>query len=260
MLVIARLRGQSVLPRVELVLTTRCSLRCKECSNLIPYFPQQTDYDENRLISDLHTVLDASGRIYRLILMGGEVFMHKSLLSILQKLKRENRIDLIHVITNGTILPDKGLLEELAHKKVVVSVSLIPGHVSENRPAIIHALKLSGVKVIRFETKEWSQLGIPGFDEYVNDMSPESKFLKCCRKVCHSIFEGKYYICPRSYAMEKTGQVKQDEKEFVAIRDRNDFENIRDELKTLIKRKSLLACTKCNGDYGRKIEPYEQLK
>lgn len=255
----SRLRGKPVLPRLELVLTTRCSLRCKECSNLIPYFPEKRDYDEHQIMDDLQTLLETVGSIYRLILMGGEVFLHRSFAGILRKIKSEKRIELIHVITNGTILPGRKLLQELAHKKVVVSVSLVPAHISDTRPGTINALRQSNVNLIRFESKDWTRLGIPGIEESENDDRPENKFSRCCRRVCHTLFEGKYYICPRSYAMEKMGQIEKNEMEFVMIRGRKDIETIRAELAVLKGRRSLLACALCNGDDGRKIVPYEQM-
>lgn len=51
------------IPQVEIVITTRCSLRCKECATFIPLIKNKVDFSYEQLTSDLNSLLKNIPRI-----------------------------------------------------------------------------------------------------------------------------------------------------------------------------------------------------
>ncbi len=70
---------QFELVRVEMPITSRCTLRCKDCANLIPFYANPADTDTDRIIKDIDDFLSNVDRVYRFAVMGGEAFLHPGL-------------------------------------------------------------------------------------------------------------------------------------------------------------------------------------
>ena len=64
---------------LEIPLTTKCSLKCKYCSNLIPCYKRPKDYDINILTDSIKTFLKCINKIVYIRLLGGEPFLSDNL-------------------------------------------------------------------------------------------------------------------------------------------------------------------------------------
>ena len=93
-------------PHVEMPISTRCNFHCRDCSNLIPYYKNPADFELNMLISDIDDFLSHVDRVHRFIIMGGETFLYRELHKLLSYMIRHRKIDLIHLFTNGSIIPE----------------------------------------------------------------------------------------------------------------------------------------------------------
>ena len=99
------LRNKFIIPRMDFVVTTRCSLRCKYCSNLMPYFKHPKDFDAEFLKDSIDKLLDVADEINEIRVIGGEAFVYKDLAVVLNFLVSNPRICHVNVFTNATILP-----------------------------------------------------------------------------------------------------------------------------------------------------------
>lgn len=70
-------------PYIECFITTKCNIKCKHCSNLIPYIEKRKHMPFVDLKRDLDTFLAQIDRLYRLKIHGGEVFLHPELCDII---------------------------------------------------------------------------------------------------------------------------------------------------------------------------------
>lgn len=61
--------------QVEAVMTTKCSLKCRDCANLMQYYRNPYDIDFSMLSMSLCNFLDRIDEIGTVVLVGGEPFL-----------------------------------------------------------------------------------------------------------------------------------------------------------------------------------------
>jgi uncharacterized radical SAM superfamily Fe-S cluster-containing enzyme len=112
--VIARafnLKRKYTVNRLRVMVTSRCSLRCKECSTFVPYVQNPRDDDWQAIVADMITFLDAVEGLQEVEFLGGEPLLHPHLDKIIGGIKDESRIEQIAIVSNGTILPSEALIK-----------------------------------------------------------------------------------------------------------------------------------------------------
>jgi len=252
------IRNRLEIPNVEMPITTRCNLHCRDCGNLIPFFPKPVDFDINRLTKDVGDFLGNVDRVHRFIIMGGETFLYRELHKLVSHLIKQDKIDLVHLFTNGSIIPGKDILQLLQHRKILVSVSSIPAEVSPNKPRFIATLEENHINY-RIEDNLWRDLG--GLNPAV-DSSAEAlkhRFANCSSKGCHNLSNGEYHVCPRSVHGEQLGQFSPDDSDRVIFRGRKNPQAFRKELRKLLQKEYLAACSKCKGNKEETLNPGIQM-
>lgn len=243
---------------VEMSITTRCNFRCRDCSNLIPYFKNPADFDLNMLIRDIDDFLSHVDRVYRFIVMGGETFLYGDLDKLLHYMIKHRKIDLIHIFTNGSIIPGPAIMRLLKHRKILVSVSSFPVEVFPHKTRTIAALAENNINYT-VEDQMWRDLG--GLHPEV-DVSVETlkhRLANCYTKGCHNINNGEYHVCPRSIHGEALGQFVPDASDKVIFRERKDHQAVRAELRALRKKDYIRACSTCTGTLEGDIIPGIQM-
>ena len=118
--------GKIDIPYFELVLTTRCSLRCESCNNLMQYFDSKNAYtcSLEKILETLEALCRVVDSVAYVRIIGGEPLLFKDIAKVAQALEREQKVKMFDIVTNGTIMPDSALLEVLARsQKSWVSIS-----------------------------------------------------------------------------------------------------------------------------------------
>lgn len=111
------------IPYLEMFITTKCNLRCKHCSNLIPVLNNRQNYEISTLVEWLDVLLSKIDCLYRLKIHGGEVFLHPQLTELIAYVNNQPKIKSIRLTTNGTIIPADNILQLIASSKIVVQIS-----------------------------------------------------------------------------------------------------------------------------------------
>ena len=62
---------------VDLILTEKCSLKCKDCANLMQYYENPINIESEELIGDLHDICSIADEINEIRIIGGEPLMNK---------------------------------------------------------------------------------------------------------------------------------------------------------------------------------------
>ena len=97
---------------LDVVITECCSLKCRNCSNLMQYYHKPENLDPEEVINSLRRIFGAV-RVSQLKILGGEPFVcQKTLMRTLEYLREEalDRFDEVEIITNGTIIPSEECL------------------------------------------------------------------------------------------------------------------------------------------------------
>lgn len=252
------LRHRLEIPHIELPITTRCNLRCKDCGNLIPFYPRPADFDVEQLLGDVDDFLNHVHRVHRFIVMGGETFLYRELHRLLSHLIQQNKIGLLHLFTNGSVIPKAEIMQLLKHRKILVSVSSFPAEVSPNKARFIDILEENHINY-KIEDHLWRDLG--GFNPDV-DSRPEAlkrRFAGCSVKGCHNLIHGEYHLCPRSAHGGQLGQFVPAASDKVVVRNRKDPPAFKKERQALLRKEYLAACSRCTGKPEETVYPGIQM-
>ena len=85
-----------------------CNLRCKNCSNFVPYAPPESRrYPVEQIISDMEALFKVVKRIDTVQVQGGEPLIYSDLPKLLGYLAACREIGEIVIATNGMRLPDE---------------------------------------------------------------------------------------------------------------------------------------------------------
>ena len=113
------------IPQLTIVLTTKCTLRCEGCSNLMQYFTPSDHFttDLNSIQNDIERLLQGVSSISSIHIIGGETLLFKQLPELMHFLASKKQIKALELITNATIPFSQKLLDSLAYKKTRVIIS-----------------------------------------------------------------------------------------------------------------------------------------
>jgi len=209
---------QKVIPYVEMDITSRCTLNCRECTHFIPEYKQKekaADFDAELLIENIELLLPMITKCCSFRILGGEPFLHKQLYLIINKLIEESKIKHIEIVTNGTIMPNGENLNVLAHKKVNVSISDY-GTLSNKKDEIIKVFAERNINTnvdqhIWFETNSLKQRGY-------SSEKMKSVFFSCSGAECKTLYDGKLWVCPQALHGFLLGLVKENPHEYIDLR------------------------------------------
>lgn len=245
-----------VIPQVELIVTTGCSLRCKNCSQLMPLygaktrFPYMTDIEMNK--KAITNLLEAVDRVNTFHILGGEPFLYKDLKYLVNFLGKKENIGQIEITTNGTILPDDDeFYRILSENRVIVHMSNY-GKLSKKIPELKERFAKNNV-VYRelFLDSDWID---PGNEKKRGRSVDELKrqFANCATE-CRGILNGKIHRCSRSAHLMDLSIMEDKPEEYVDLLDEqlNTLERRKKIIDVLLNSEWIEACDYC--DFG--IEP-----
>ncbi len=246
------------LRQVDIVLTTKCSLRCKECANLMQYYEKPYNISLNSVLKGVEEFLKYFDEIGRLTIIGGESFLSPDLGEVILYIKKFSKINRIQVFTNGTIVPSTELLHILADKKVEIIISDY-GTVSKRKHELVEACKNAGVRsYLKSEDLHWGYVG--DMHRRLRNNNELSKQFKKCNNHCRTILNGKLFYCPRAAHGMDLGIIDTPNTDYIdLINDRSINKN--KILNLVYSTRPFRACDYCN--YGTKemtpIKPGEQM-
>lgn len=194
-----------ILRQAVVCVTERCTLKCKNCSQLMPKFSDPRDIDTDTIINSVKIITDAVTYIQDLTLLGGEPLMNKDMPAICKaigELKKQNKIKFISIISNGTIIPNIELLRVMKEYGINIMFSDY-GALSVNMREAQLACREAGVKwqyaYVSDKNEEklqhWRAVGNLEKQSF-KKAEWESRF-KNCNSVynCNTLYNGRYFLC-----------------------------------------------------------------
>lgn len=228
---------------LEMPVTTGCTLKCKDCSNLMQYYRKHIVISEDQIVSDIEDLLSCVDGIYCFGVLGGEPLLYPHLKAVLNTLVSSDKVKHIQIVTNGTLLPKPETEEILKDKKVVVLVS--DYHELSTKTQEWEALKNRGINVIIRDADEfWRDYG--DMTEMKRSRRQLCKQMVRCATVCFSYLNGKIYRCPRAAHGNDLGMIRLRAKESVEIRGHRASTVARKQIRKLQKLDYSEACRYCN--------------
>lgn len=228
-----------VLPRMTVIMSTKCTYRCKNCINMIPYYRRQKDIASEQIIRDIDNVAACVDEWIFCELIGGEPFLYKDLMIVLQHVISMEKIRNILLITNGSIFPDEPLIRLLRNNKITVRVS--DYGINKKVDEFVSILKNYEVRVDITKNMKWIMPG-SAHKRYRTETQLKEQYNKChAPKLCKTLYNSRIYACNRAMALHDLGYISS-EQDWMEVK--NEMEvNILD---NFLKREWCLACDYCD--------------
>ena len=249
---------------LDFVITERCSLRCKECSNLMQYYYAPKNFDVENLKNELDLICNVVDEIYEIRLIGGEPFVNPHWAEIIQYVAKKENIKRISFYTNGTILPTDSQCETLKAANAWLSISDY-NELSRNLIPLKNKLDSYAIPYESKGVPYWTRCS--SFAKH-NRTSKELRdvFEKCCARNLATLLRGKLYPCPFISNAMNLCAIPQDENDCVDLTASVDVEILRQKVRRLMTQPFYNSCEWCEGrptpedvKDADKIPPHEQI-
>lgn len=231
-------------------ITNCCSLKCKNCVSLIPYYTEKKIFSLDNCKRAITALVDAVDQISSLTIIGGETFIHPEWNEVVDWCVKQDKIKLVNVMTNGTLIPEKDKWSCFGNKKVRVLVDNY-GAVSNRCKELIDILEENDIQYVFMKQDYWFDLN--DFSDRKYDLEQlKEQFRTCTFSCCYELSgEGMLYRCPHEFAARKQGKFPSKKQEGV---DLFHSTNVRKELEQLIYNTDYLeGCNWCNGGSTEKL-------
>ena len=244
-----------ILPRIELVMTTKCSLKCKKCFAAIPDYSRKGsmpfDIPIDTLLGDFEQLLLGVDFIVQVNLLGGEPFLYEQIDELLSWLAGSDKVGRFLVVTNGTVIPKDSTCRLLADGKFYVQID--DYRLPEGRAMEIASL-FSYYGVMHHITRDqrWFDFGNVEKKRLSKNQLVD-QYRKCDYSVCKSLMEGELFTCEFHEHRTKLKMIP-DAKDSLRLHDYADDE-LRVAMIEFYNRPYFSACDYCTAP-NKKTSPY----
>ena len=206
---------------LSLIITEQCTLKCKKCSIMLPYFRDIASYSLEELKQDVDLAFQKIDFIGDFTVTGGEPLLNCQLYKILAYIGRRyrKRIGSLKIITNGTLLPNKELLDVMAEYDVTVEISdytrAVPG-IKHRVDELKETLTRYGINFHFLSTAQWVDFGFESEDKGLDESSLRA-FFNYYNTKCRGYVKGEIWYCINAGFAEKALQKQVDKDNRLAL-------------------------------------------
>jgi len=251
---------------VDLILTERCSLKCRDCSNLMQYYEYPENIETDELYQNLTDLCSVADEINEIRIIGGDPFMHKECHKVVRHAADFKQVNKVVVYTNGTICPPEDKIAEMATEKTFVFITTY-GDLSRNAEKLGALLKKYDIPFNIQAAYGWTDCGeIKQYHRTETELKDIFRF--CCARHFTTLTNGKMYRCPFAANMDRLQAMPEMPDNYI------DISGVSNQSEQFIQQKKQVlthylrhidfipACNSCNGrTYGDpEIQPGIQVK
>ena len=232
---------------VDVVVTERCSLRCRDCANLMQFYEKPNDYATGEVVNNIEKLINVVDGIYELRFIGGEPFMNRELHTIMKPFLKTDKVKNLLIYTNGTILPRQDQWEVFSDSKIVFMITNYGEELSRNFDKIIQKLKEHSIKYHVLRMDYWNPCDTFDFHERTKK-EQINIFKNCCVKNYVTLIRDRLYRCPYSAHAMNLHAVPWDEHDYFRLIDMDNISEAKGRLKDyLFEIDGLNTCNYCNS-------------
>ena len=254
-------RARVEFDHLEVVLTTKCSLNCRNCANLMQYYKEGISFPPEEVIKDVKDLLALTDHVNEFGIIGGEPFLHPSVEDVAEILCGSKKIKNVIIVTNGTIIPERKIMERLAKcRNLEVQISNY-NHIAGVRTNEVYQAFLNAGVNVKIITYAWRAYHFsPPKGKSVPEL--EATFRKCLK--CNELFDGAIHFCPTSSNGMKCGFVPHRAEDYCSIRldgTKKQYWERKYALASFLKNTTwICACDQCENSRENEVIPIaEQL-
>lgn len=229
---------------VDLIITEKCSMKCKDCSNLMQYYEKPENANLNEMLAMIDTFCERMDEVYEVRVIGGEPFMNKEIHLIVEHLTAEPKVQKVAIFTNATIVPRETQWAGLTNEKVRFFITEYLQ--SRNLQPLIEQLEKRKIAYVSEKANGWTECAsLEKHNRTVEEN--EALFAACCAKNLATLADGKLYRCPFSANAFKLQGVPDYRGDYLDIQSSK-----REQIRNFLRGKTKIdSCDHCNGrSYG----------
>jgi len=252
---------------VDIVITERCSLKCKDCSNLMQYYEKPENMGYDSVISEIDLITSSADEINELRIIGGDAFMNKDFPQIVNHAAAKKNVNKVVIYTNGTIAPNIEKISQISKNDKIFVFITTYGALSRNVDKLALALEEHEIQFNRQPAYGWTDCG--RIVKHNRDAEAQTKiFQNCCAKHFTTLTDNKLFRCPFAANLHRLKAAPLFEKDYIELQDmssmtENEKTSYLSNMKTYLQDISFINyCDYCNGrTYGDpEIQPGVQTK
>lgn len=201
---------------LNVMITERCTLRCRDCANLMQYYRHPVNRDADAVMADVDALLRCVDYVHDLQIIGGEPLVHPGFADIAVHAASRPGVRNVGIYTNGTLVPTDGQLDALADAGIYFSLSDY-GSYSRNKDRLVEALERRKMRWHFFRQDRWFRWRLSGKRNLGADAL--RKMLAACRNArCLTLLDGRLYRCEHAANAERLGVAPDDAGNYLDLR------------------------------------------
>lgn len=232
-----------IFPYFVVFLTSRCSLRCKECGAFVSKYKTPVDYSLTHVKNTLGKVLGSVEKILELELMGGEPFLCPEFPEILDWCLQQEKISAVKIVTNGTIFPKEEIWEILKHPKVKLLVDNY-GECSIKLEKLQERSRKENVNCTVQTWSTWYRME-PVREKNLTEEVVKSVYKTCPFRNCIGIWNNKLFHCGTAANMDHLHMTPDFPSDYINLSAYETVDELRDRIRAYLAIDRLQACRFC---------------
>lgn len=191
------------LDSVSMIMTEACTLRCKKCAIMLPYFKEYRTPNLEQLKKEADALFSKIDFISNYTVTGGEPLLNKELSDLLEYVGANYRkkIGSFKIISNGMIEPWDELLTVMKKHEIAAEISDYTKGVPRIKKQVeksLESYRSYGLQTYFLSSANWVDFG---FDTVDNQYSEEQliKFFDYCHTRCRGYVDGKMRYCINAF-------------------------------------------------------------
>jgi organic radical activating enzyme len=228
---------------LDIVITTKCSMNCESCANLMQYYVAAKNTD-SEILKAVKIISENVDHISEYRVIGGEPLMNKKWAEITNGILDQNPDRAVYIYTNATICPKDEQLESFKGKNLHFYITDYY-KLSRNMDKVIEALNKHDISYYRKPAGNWVDCSrIRKHNRTISRL--KQVFKECCAKQLYTLLNGKLYTCPFIANAANLNAIPENKADFVDVL--SDVDNLKNKIKKLVKMKFFFpACDFCDG-------------
>ena len=185
---------------IEMPITEKCTLNCKKCSFLTPYYKTPRHIKIDKLVESIDAFFSVVDSVNTFRILGGEPFIYPDLQKLLEYLfeNYSHKFKTLLFLSNGTVLPSNTVLEYMSNHKDSIRIGI-----SDYTMEVPYSEKLSDNLNVLDEYKiryscspldKWVDLVFPEKINKVTRAKAAERFFLCGHH-CRTLYDEKLWQC-----------------------------------------------------------------
>lgn len=244
--------SDNVLQHLDIVITDRCTLNCRDCGMLIPYKKPGKDADIDEIMLAVEKLFSVVDGIRWVQIHGGEPFLHQQLTEVAKRVAKIDKALFVVAITNATLAPNQEDYNELALYTSCFLLSDYGTSHSRYKDEIYDACKKSGMICVKNnynpDGRAWHTFGSISNQNYTIEEKKDT-FSNCMKMECTCRIspDGVFHFCERQL-LPSIRTMEENEKEIIHLEDPEVCGEVLKEKWEYIRHLPyLIACGYCGG-------------